>query len=448
MVAVGLGLALATTTAWAGPDDGFHMSGDASMRGGAAVVFSSDAASVWYNPAAAAAIERSQFDFSVSAYGMKRTRIDDAMVARRGERELAAQGKDEQILVVPTGVGHGFAFPKVGMSLVLHFHTPIYADVQSRVRVEGEDPVNAERTTQELNGYSSHRRYHFGSTIGWTPNHGRFRMGLTTGGLYDSNSEFTRLAVLAQSADESSKSGIVIDFDQASQVVGLEMGFGVAGVLGKHLQGGASVRSPAFGVWRRHVGGETLAAVTDDGSLSDAEIIIDGVTQEPVPRWLTPWRISAGLAWVYEDLVVEVDGELTTRKRTGAAEWRRPLVWNLRAGAHYSINDRFSFGLGVFTDRSTEIEAPLFPGVKVDRWGMSAGLRMRSPVKLGDGERARDLVFYTTLAAQFSGGVGRGQPFIIEYDPDRPVVESVNLTETHRATQMMLLVNVGSGLHF
>ena len=149
----------------AAPNDGYAMSNDAALRGGTAVVFGRDVASVWYNPASVAATPRFRFDAAVTAYGLRITRARSALEAEVDDRSVRTPGREDQTQVVPTAAAVAFGWPDRDFALALSFHTPIYSDVETpggtfergRLRFRGAEQLAGDRAPTSLRPHARGR---------------------------------------------------------------------------------------------------------------------------------------------------------------------------------------------------------------------------------------------------------------------------------------------------
>lgn len=435
--------------AHAAPDDGFAVSNDAALRGGTAVVLGRDAASVWYNPAAAATVERVRIEASLSVYGLRHTRAPQAVAAHVGEERRTEPGRETHVVVVPSSIAFGFEFPEQKLGLVVAVHNTRYADVEARASISGRNEAAGYAFEQSFNTLALRRRYHMGATLGWEP-HPRFRVGFTLGGMFDKNLQFTRLAVLAESDEGPSQFSGVADLDAASRVVGGEAALGIESQITEHLYLGASLRSPAVAVWRKFDGGETVAVTAIDGAgIGATQTLLDRGINRNAPRWITPWRVAIGVAWKFDRGLVELDVDGTTGRRDVGQLWRQRPTFNVSLGGSHQVGKRWELGGGIFTDRTTSLRGSVYPDVVVDRWGGSFATRLRTPVRLAHTERAETLVFETTVALRYAVGVGTAGRFVARYPDSGAQDVSIDTGGTDtRAWQHLVALHVGTGLRF
>lgn len=91
------------------------------------------------------------------------------------------------------------------------------------------------------------------------------------------------------------------------------------------------------------------------------------------------------------------------------------LVVNGRAGATVRLNEKFSVGLGAYTDFAPQRAlGDTFGDERVDEFGGTAGVEIRTPLSLKDRPDPDALVLSTTLALKY--GVGLGQFRAVDVD--------------------------------
>jgi len=436
--------------AWAhaAPHDGYALSNDAALRGGAALVLGRDAGSVWYNPAAIAATRRVRLDALAAAYGFKRTRVPGALQARVSDHVVDVTGREDQIIVVPTAISIVFAWPKRRINTALSFHTPVYADTEARMTLAGRNETAGYDFAQQANVITMVRRYHAGLSLAWDYQN-RFRIGATVSVVYQSDFEFIRLVSSATDPVTGALSSYVGDVDAASAVGGIDIAIGVQGELTPWLLGGAMVRAPAGVVYSSFEGGQTISFTRRDPTgATVTQTTIDPSETDPAPRFLTPWTIAVGLALRLPKFDLELDAEASTAKLRMGSLWQRRGVWNVRLGGAARLSKRWILGAGLFTDRTTELDGDVFPDVVVNRWGGSIAVRFLTPVKLAKSERVRTLVFETTIAARYAMGVGTSGVLSATYPASGPNDVTLDTDEETRASQQLLTAHVGTGLRF
>lgn len=433
--------------AHAAPNDGYALSNDAALRGGAALVFGRDAASVWYNPASAAATQRFRFDASATAYGLRLTRARSALEAEVDGRTVREPGREDQTQVVPTAAAAAFAWPNRNFGLALSFHTPIYSDVETRLRLVGHSTEGDYDFEQQSNSLAIARRHHFGLTLAGEAA-GRLRFGATLGALFDKDLSYTHYNAQAGYDPPGPASEIVADREAASRVIGLELALGVQAQLGERVHAGGFLRTPAAVVWLETAGSESTVVSTRDGEgLTRTNTETDNGLARNVPGWLTPVTVATGIGVDLDRGMIELDAEASPSKQGIGQLWRRQPVWNVRLGGSWQVAPRWQLGSGLFTDRTTQPSGGLFPTVVLDRWGTSFAVRHRSGVRLARSERVRRIVFATTVAVRYAFGVGWTNTLRTAYAM-APQDATFSTSGRSRVTQHLISLHVGTGMSF
>jgi long-subunit fatty acid transport protein len=424
------------------------MSNDAALRGGAALVMGRDAASVWYNPAAIAATRRLRIDAAATAYGLRITRVPAALEARADGRTLRAAGKENQTQVVPTAATVAFGWPERNFALALSFHTPVYSDIETRVRLSGRTTQGNYDFEQQANALAIVRRHHFGLTLAWEVAR-KLRFGATFGALFDKDLLLTHFSSQAGTRPPGAASEIVAVVVTSSRVLALEVALGVQAELTRWLHAGASLRSPAGVVWLQTAGSQSIVeSERDADGITSTNTSTDSSLTNDVPGWLTPWTVATGLGVDLKRAEIEINAEASPSKQAVGEVWRRQAVWNVRLGGSVQVAANWILGAGVFTDRTTQPRGGIYPTVVLDRWGGSFAVRYRYGVRLARRERARRIVFATTIAARYAFGIGSAGNLRTTYPMSGPESASLRIEGRARATQHLVTVHVGTGMSF
>lgn len=80
---------------------------------------------------------------------------------------------------------------------------------------------------------------------------------------------------------------------------------------------------------------------------------------------------------------------------------------NGRAGARFRLTEKLGIGFGVFSDRATPPRlGDNFTDERVDTYGATAGLELRTPLSLTEHAAPDALVLSTTIALKYAIGFG------------------------------------------
>ena len=96
---------------------------------------------------------------------------------------------------------------------------------------------------------------------------------------------------------------------------------------------------------------------------------------------------------------------------------------------------------------SNDSRATSVGSVRVNLYGIAAGVRLRTPVKLGKRERENQIAFRTTVGIRYAAGRGRAGGFEAAYGEDT-APQRVDYGTDVGASMHLLTVYVGSGLAF
>lgn len=424
----------------AAPDDGFALSDDAALMAGAVVASGRDVASSWYNPALLTHNDRLRADVSATAYGLRFVRAPRGLQLRDDERERVSAIHGREFLVVPTAFAIGSA---VGsrVSLGFGFFTSRFSEPTLVVRggLEAADPFTAEVRRAGVN-----RRYHAGPLFGLRVNRD-FDIGLALYGVYDKSSDSQR--VFLEHVDEGGRSSLLTDTDTNVRSYGLRGAIGLKGNLSKRVSAGASLFTPAVIMFQRVEGSSaTIEATTSTDGMSTSASDFEGYPVQRRPSRIANWKVASGLAVGEKKWKLGLDAEASPQHGPASGPLGRTTRWNVRMGFRLRASRRWTFGGGVFTDRN-DSRATSVGSVRVNLYGVAAGVRLRTPVTLGKRERENRIAFRTTVGVRYAGGRGRAGGFEADFDGST-AAERVDYGRSVGATMHLLTVYVGSGLSF
>ncbi len=442
----GLGLftALATSRAHASPGDGYSMSDDAALMGGAVVATGRDVASSWYNPALLANNRRTRADVSTAAYGIRWLRVPASIRTRAANQQRRTAATSREFLVVPTAFAIGTRV-RPRLSVGFGFFTSTFAEPSLVVR-ESFTPGGYRQTT-EIRRSAIRRRYHTGPLLGWRITPG-LDIGVAVLGVYDKESSSQRVFIDNAHRADARRATLLSDGDSSVKSYGAEAVFGLRGRLGKWVRGGASLRTPTAVLVQRVEGSNgSIDTETDAQGQTQVFTDLDTFPVQRRPVRIANWQVAVGLGvgntrWQL-GLDAEASPPLTPRVPTIA----RRAVWNVRAGGRLRLGRRWTIGGGLFTDRNSNANGS-FGNAQVDLWGGSLGIQLRTPVRLHRRERARQIAFRTTFAIRYAGGRGKVGGLQVDYGSARARPTDIDLGVATDATMHLLTLHAGSGLVF
>jgi hypothetical protein len=427
-------------------DDGFALSDDAALMGGAVIASGRDAASAWYNPALLGSNRRNHIDVSATVYGLRHTRARAGVMEIVGDERRGLKATDQQFVVVPTAFAVATALRR-NVSLGFGFFTSRWYEPDLRVEGRGVNAAAGYGFLHQARLLGVSRRHHAGPMLGWSPVRG-FQIGLSVHGIYDKHERMSRVIANATAFEGVEATTWARNDDSELRSFGGRAVLGVRGDLGRWVQAGASVRTPALAVHQVVSGSESLVVASIDamGETSNrAELQTDPIP--PRPRALAPWTVATGLSVGNARWRIGLDAEALAALRDSYGELHQRATWNLRFGGRVQVSRRWTLGAGAFTNRSV-VPAVEVGEADVDLWGASLGVQFLSPVRLARSEAARSLAFRTTVAARYAGGVGRFGQLELRY-PDTGASDfTVSASGTTPATVHFVNVYVGTGLVF
>ncbi|MEM6291041.1 MAG: hypothetical protein AAGA54_07240 [Myxococcota bacterium] len=435
-------VALLPTTALAAPEDGYSMSDDAALMGGAVVATGRDVASSWYNPALLAGNRRLRADVSTAAYGVRWLRAPGIVQSRVPSGLRQRPGASREFLVVPTAFAIGSRV-RPHLSVGFGFFTSRFAEPTLVVR---DSSGSEDGATVEIRRSAVQRRYHTGPIVGIRV-HPKFHVGFAVLGVYDRSTQSQRL-FLDREVVGLGQSTRLSDTDATVRSYGLEGAFGIRGQLGKWVSAGATIRTPGIVVVQTVDGsrGSVETTIDDEGNAT-LRADLDSFPVQGRPSRVATWRVATGLGVGNRMWTLGLDAEAEPSLNPEDPTIGTAARWNVRVGARRRLNARWTLGGGLFTDRNTHTNTS-FGNARVNLWGGAFGVQMRTPVRLHRKERARKIAFRTTVGVRYAAGRGVVGGFGVDYDADTIAPTRVDLARRVDASMHLLTVHAGSGLVF
>ncbi len=387
----------------AGNLDSFYVSGEAALSGGAVVASTSTGGSIWYNPAGLSQLGGLRFDVNVSGYAVRfGARVGFAStVPETSENRLGLLALD----VVPAAVTITRRFGRVGVGLGVF--VPSHNALMLRTHLQS--PQDAAGTRALEFGYDSHNKsqeYHLGPGFGWDPWE---QLSLGMSALANYHTELAVTDVTASVARDGNSSLVATHSSIDSVGVGLELVLGAQWRFLEHWTLGTVVRTPSLRLAQAGDRIRTELAVDTAGArrqdISFEETLSIGT------QILSPFRFHVGISHKFSNLAASVEGSILLPYQNRVFDIREPATYNARAGLRAQLNEFWSLGGGIFTDRSNKGRPQDFLDKKIDYYGAtiavdwvnSYGVYARNRRVL---EEPRSLVFGTTVAFSYALGLG------------------------------------------
>ncbi|QQR91574.1 MAG: hypothetical protein IPJ88_07590 [Myxococcales bacterium] len=427
------------SSVFAGNSDAVLLGDTAAMTGGAVTAGIGDGTALWYNPAGIAEAKQHQVDVSGSVYTLRNYSIGSVLQTVQGQNKGASIA---EVISVPSALTYVRKISE-NVNLAFGLFVPSANDFSLRAVLQ-QDQSGASGQGLISVGLTS-AAYFGGAGLGWKLSD-KLRIGA---GLYmsyrsENGSVHFGLGVKNDAIDLAISTSSLL----SNQYMGLEAGVGVQWDFARRWTLGLSVRSP----------GMLFLQSLRDTRLTAGGVIVgsDAVTQfEPeetnsfefASGIVSPTRIRMGLAYQIDGGWLSVDGDIQHGLKNDELSINNRFVWNLRAGGKLALSEHFSFGLGVFTDRSSDPEVREFADSKIDFYGLATAIQYRNKYALAEEEDSSDMTFSTTIGLRYAYGSGDFGSFV--FDPstfgtgaDDPLSEKSNFT-VHE-----LGIHLGSAFYF
>jgi len=425
-------LALGPATALGGNEEAIPLGDDAALTGNTVAAMVNDGSSLFYNPAGLAGATRDQVDVGATATMVRIYTIPDLL---RTDDGAAGDGSFTEFVSVPSAVSY---IRTLGPSLRLGFGLFVPSSMSWTIDVAlatGSDTFHLSTTARQAIYYGV-------VGLGWqaTP---ALRLGASISGIYVTQ---TGTAVAWAGYDQGAAGKWFYSLSQLFSVTALGATVTVGAqwepIVGLHV--GLSLRAPSLLI-AEAISGSILEGSATTGppsvefSATDVGQVRFGVHQA------LPLRARLGIAWAWGTSWVSIEGDIQPALDEVAIGVELKTAWNLRAGGLLEVARQTWLGVGAFTDRSGERTPDSLINSSIDFYGVSVGIRMDHPHDLAPSERARSLVFSTTIALRYAYGAGEVGGAVFERTPaaSSPATGSVVDVHVHE-----LGVHLGSTLYF
>ena len=439
--------------ALAGNGDSFFLSDDAALTGGAVVATARGGGSSWYNPAGVVYKTQTSVDVSASAFVLRIRNTPGIIQTITPNQTYLNDLNSTELLPVPSALVFVKRMsPKMALSFGVFVPEQDVYIVQSRFELEEPFPDQA-IDIKSLQIFSLARQkstYYAGASIGY-----ELLKNLRIGGaLYvvyrkeEVDAQFFYSFVANDSTGNTAAKGLTDARSKFSQTgVGVRAKFGLQWEPARWLNIGLCATSPLYLNWsdtelqsallQGSQGGPQVGMLEFDNSRFQG----DGIHLAQV----SPWEIAFGLGLIQKWGSLRL--QITHRPKFSdeTQDLNEKAVTNFQVGARIWTSERFSLGLGVFSDRSAQIELSPFGEPKVHYYGGSLGLSWAKRYAVANNDETDRIQFSTTIAFRYAMGVGKSGGFAVapfsesEEEPPMPNVDV-------RFHEMSL--HIGSGIYF
>lgn len=404
----------------AGNSDSFYYSDDAAMTAGAVVAKTRDAGSIWYNPAGLGGNQRGQIDLSATTFAIRIRKVPRALsttVPGATSHDIDLDSAD--FFSAP----HALTLIRnVSDSLSLGFGLFVtkrdVRTAQSELTFPGDSggpssvPLDYR---QRLDLQADVTTYHAGPSFGWQLGP-TFRIGLSLFGTYGKSNSSAQYVLDARNGPGDTLGFALIQDRTAFTYLGSQAAAGLQWDPTPEWNVGLLLRSPEL-LWKSSTDGVGIAASGSKGppgqpgeasfALAHPQIDFAPTTMVAPARAILGVARSFGATWIS----AEIDGSLPVKNQGIDLV---PTI-NGRVGARFVVSDTLGFGVGLFTDRANQRNVGLLLGDdRVDFYGATAGVQLRTPLSLTKNPSPDALVLSTTVALRYAIGFGEGRAVDID----------------------------------
>lgn len=419
---------------------------EAALTGGALVAAGRGGSMAWYNPAGLAVNRHGRVEATAQLFGLRARRISRGLVTELPDGPHSSAIRSRDLLVVPNSTVWIFrAGPRA--SVALSMFVPSFDELD--IDTFSHRSNAAIEYAQQVKVLYQQRRYDIGPSFGIeiTP---RVRIGVGGFVVYDRVATSSRAWAWGNDAGAQLERFVQTGLFESVRSWGAELVAGVQWQPTDSLHLGLVMRSPRLWIVQRSTRSTVASAGGhnpergDYGELSFSPTAATGLT-----RRNDPVTATAGLAWSWQGGVVALEADASPARKGDLDDGQR-ATWAVRAGVRGKVTRQLTLGAGAYVQRSPLVVADDFLDFDVDTYGFTFGGQLRRPVRLGKRERARRLVFTSTIGMRYALSVGKAGRMKIDLvdlgDDTGEVLISSGSPVPVRVHDLAL--QLGSGLEF
>lgn len=437
--------ALLPSTVLASDRDPPTLGNEAAMSAGAVVAAGRGVGMAWYNPAGLGANQRARIETSSQAFVLRLHRVDQGIVTALPDGSRARDIKSREIVIIPSATVWAFRVAR-SVNLAISLFVPSFDEIDMDAYRQGTS--SSVTYGQQIRVQHSQRRYQAGPSIGWeiTP---EVRVGASAFVVYDRVARSSRAWAWGLDHRDQSERFVQTDVSESIRSWGAEVVAGVQWTPTPRLELGLAIRSGQLWIAQSalRTAVATHGGTSVDGSGSgDIDFVALG---SGVVRPHDPMALDAGIAVRVARGWIAADGAVAPARPGGDDDGRRAR-WGLRVGTRMPVGRQLTLGGGVYTSRSAVVVADDFLDFDLDTYGATFGGELRRAVRLGRGERARDLVFTPTAAVRYSLSIGRAGRMRVDLTDLDGAAGDVLITTGAQVTARVhdLALHLGTGVEF
>ena len=440
-VALGVSIVGWSGRAAAGNDDQLPVGGEASLYGGAVIATVSDGAAGYHNPAGLSQSQRNQLDASITAVGFRFYTASELLRSPSGEATGVTMM--EFVLVPTSGTYTRRLSDRVVASFGIFSPRTQFLIMQKALKLTEPTPQG---TDWNVAINSIVFTYLIGPSVAYQVSR-QFSLGGSFHVLYN----FEDTAAQAAGAERDAGVPPQQPFIGNSQLFvrttyGLQLGWGFQWQPREQFRIGFSMQSPGLQMltWRQTTNSAGISLPVTSLGATSAHTLSTAEGFQSKLQLVLPLRAGLGVARFFDWGRLEVDLAYQSALPESELGPARKAVLNGRVGAQYRLSPTLSLGAGLFTDRAAT-NASSFGLVHVNMYGGTLGIATGTEHRLNPGERAKSLVFASTLGLRYAYGHGEmGTLEVSPIAPGSPVARPFQSPMTIHE----IMLNFGSALNF